>query len=53
MRSSEVKNLQIVLGVTPITGYFGDTTLAAVKKFQEEHNIKVTGEVGPQQEQFK
>ena len=48
MRSPEVKNLQIVLGVTPATGYFGDTTLAAVKKFQEEHNIKVTGEVGPQ-----
>ncbi len=48
MRSPEVKNLQIVLGVTPATGYFGDLTLAAVKKFQEEHNIKVTGKVGPE-----
>ena len=48
MTSPEVKNLQIVLGVKPATGYFGDLTLAAVKHFQEKHNIEVTGEVGPQ-----
>ncbi len=48
MTSPEVKNLQIVLGVKPATGYFGDLTLAAVKNFQEKHNIEVTGEVGPQ-----
>jgi len=48
MTSPEVKNLQIVLGVQPNTGYFGNLTLATVKKFQKEHNIKVTGEVDPQ-----
>jgi len=47
MYSSEVKNLQIVLGVSPVTGYFGDSTLVAVKKFQEQNGIVVTGEVGP------
>jgi len=47
MTSPEVKNLQIVLGVSP-TGYFGDLTLAALKEFQQANNIRVTGEVGPE-----
>ena len=48
MTSPEIKTLQIVLGVSPATGYFGNLTLAAVKKFQEENGIRVTGEVGPE-----
>lgn len=47
MTSSDVKNLQIVLKVTPTSGYFGPLTLAAVKKFQAENGIPQTGYVGP------
>jgi peptidoglycan hydrolase-like protein with peptidoglycan-binding domain len=47
MKSDEVKTLQIKLGVTPATGYFGPKTLAAVKKFQAENGIPTTGYVGP------
>jgi len=47
MKNDDVKNLQIKLGVTPATGYFGPLTLAAVKKFQAENGIPTTGYVGP------
>lgn len=47
MTSNDVKNLQIVLGVTPQTGYFGPKTLAAVKTYQASKGIPTTGYVGP------
>jgi len=47
MTSDNVKNLQIKLGVTPTSGYFGPITLAAVKTFQTAHGIINTGYVGP------
>lgn len=46
MTSNDVKNLQIVLGVTPTSGYFGPLTLAAVKQFQAANGIPTTGYVG-------
>jgi len=47
MTSDDVKNLQIKLGVSPTSGYFGPLTLAAVKKFQTSNGISSTGYVGP------
>jgi len=47
MTSDDVKNLQIKLGVTPTSGYFGTITFAAVKTFQTAHGIINTGYVGP------
>ena len=47
MTSDDVKNLQIKLGVTPTSGYFGSITFAAVKTFQTAHGIINTGYVGP------
>ena len=55
MEDPEVANLQKVLAATPsiypegkITGYFDKATEAAVMRFQEKYNIRVTGQVGPQ-----
>jgi peptidoglycan hydrolase-like protein with peptidoglycan-binding domain len=47
MTSDDVKNLQIKLGVTPTSGYFGPITFAAVKTFQTSKGIITTGYVGP------
>jgi len=47
MKSDDVKNLQIKLGVTPTSGYFGPITKAAVKAFQTTNGIISTGYVGP------
>ena len=47
MTSDDVKNLQIKLGVTPTSGYFGSITFAAVKTFQTANGIINTGYVGP------
>ena len=49
----DVTELQIkleALGVYngPVTGYFGNLTLAAVKKFQAENDLSQVGSVGPQ-----
>lgn len=35
------------IGVSAPTGYFGDNTLSAVKKFQSANNLEVDGIVGP------
>lgn len=35
------------LGVSTPTGYFGNNTLAAVKKFQADNGISQTGNIGP------
>jgi len=55
MKDAEVYNLQKVLAQDPtvypegqITGYFGELTEKAVKRFQSKYGIRVTGEVGPQ-----
>ncbi|MGB9762629.1 MAG: peptidoglycan-binding protein, partial [Minisyncoccia bacterium] len=47
MKSDEVKKLQLALGITPASGYFGPLTLQAVKQFQTRNGIKATGYVGP------
>jgi len=47
MTSDSVKDLQIKLGVTPTSGYFGPITKAAVKTFQTSNGIINTGYVGP------
>jgi hypothetical protein len=52
MSNDDVKELQERLteeGVYsgPITGYFGDLTLAAVKLYQAKHGISQTGFLGP------
>lgn len=50
MNGQEVKNLQIILKglgypATRQDGYFDNSTLAAVKKFQTDHALPVTGKV--------
>jgi hypothetical protein len=45
-KTQGVKELQNLLDVTPITGYFGNKTLEAVKALQTSKNIKVDGIVG-------
>jgi peptidoglycan hydrolase-like protein with peptidoglycan-binding domain len=50
-RGGSVKVLQQLLNKTgadlPVTGFFGELTAAAVKKFQREHGLVVDGSVGP------
>ncbi|MBM7551414.1 S41 family peptidase [Thalassobacillus pellis] len=46
----KIKNIQIMLkglgyDVGRTDGYFGEATVSAVKAFQKDHNLKVTGEV--------
>ena len=42
-----LQNLLVAAGYsTPTTGYFGDQTDAAVKKFQRENELKPDGKVG-------
>ncbi len=45
-KTQGVKELQNLLGVTPVTGGFGNKTLAAVKALQTSKNIKADGIVG-------
>jgi len=45
-KTQGVKELQNLLDVTPITGYFGNKTLVAVKSLQTSKNIKSDGIVG-------
>jgi hypothetical protein len=47
MASYEVKKLQERLGGLPITGYFGNLTLAKVKEYQSNHFLVADGIVGP------
>lgn len=42
---TKLKSLGVYSG--PITGYYGDQTTAAVKKFQSQHGINAVGYVGP------
>lgn len=43
-KSDEIRRLQEFLEVTPSTGYFGVLTRAAVRNYQKENNLKVTGQ---------
>ncbi len=43
--SESVKVLQRRLGVEPVSGFFGDLTRAAVKRFQKRNGIRQTGVV--------
>jgi peptidoglycan hydrolase-like protein with peptidoglycan-binding domain len=44
---SAVKQLQRKLRVRPVSGYFGDETRGAVKRFQKHHGLKADGVAGP------
>jgi peptidoglycan hydrolase-like protein with peptidoglycan-binding domain len=45
-RGSQVTELQTALGVTPVTGYFGNITKAAVMAFQTSKGLKPDGVFG-------
>lgn len=45
-RTSDVSELQRLLGVRPRSGYFGRLTLRAVRKFQGQQRLTVDGVVG-------
>ena len=47
VKSNDVVHLQSVLGVSPVTGFFGVLTFAAVVKYQRSNGITPTGFVGP------
>jgi cell wall-associated NlpC family hydrolase len=42
-----VTAIQQKLNVSPVTGYFGTLTQAAVRTFQQSHGLEVDGQVGP------
>ena len=42
-----VRAVQHLLGVTPVSGWYGPVTTAAVRRFQAAHRIPTTGNVGP------
>ena len=46
-RGPAVVFVQETLGITPVTGYYGPLTRAAVRTLQEINDLKVTGKVGP------
>src|SRR4051794_30939188 len=46
-KGSAVKQLQRVLNVSPVSGYYGSQTKAAVKRFQKRRGLKADGIAGP------
>ena len=46
-RGKAVKQLQRVLSVDPVSGYYGSETKAAVKRFQKRHRLTADGIAGP------
>lgn len=58
-QGDDVRNLQMTLASDPvifpqefITGFFGEHTFEALKKFQEKHGIHATGFFGPMSRSF-
>ena len=47
MTGSAVKQLQRKLHVKPVSGYFGNETRGAVKRFQKRRGLKADGIAGP------
>jgi N-acetylmuramoyl-L-alanine amidase len=47
MEGSDVSTLQTTLKVTPVTGFFGSLTKAAVVNFQKSQGLTADGIVGP------
>ena len=45
--SASVTLVQQKLKVSPVTGYYGTITQAAVQKFQQDNGLEVDGQVGP------
>lgn len=45
-RGKAVKRLQRLLGVQPVSGWFGPITRKTVKTFERKHGLKVNGVVG-------
>ena len=46
-KGSAVKELQRKLHVSPVSGYFGNETRSAVKRFQRGHGLTADGVAGP------
>src|SRR3954468_6459343 len=46
-RGKAVKQLQRVLSVSPVSGYYGSETKAAVKRFQKRRGLTADGVAGP------
>jgi peptidoglycan hydrolase-like protein with peptidoglycan-binding domain len=46
-RGKAVKQLQRVLSVSPVSGYYGDETRRAVKRFQKRRGLTADGIAGP------
>src|SRR3954468_5212029 len=46
-RGKSVKQLQRVLNVSPVSGYYGSETKAAVKRFQKRRGLTADGIAGP------
>jgi peptidoglycan hydrolase-like protein with peptidoglycan-binding domain len=46
-KGTAVKQLQRKLSVSPVSGYYGNETRAAVKRFQRRHGLAADGVAGP------
>lgn len=47
-KGERVKQIQVELGIDPVTGLYDKFTEAAVRNYQRKHKLEVDGVVGPQ-----